>query len=729
MDRPEPWQELYWQGRPVWGPHLYDLETLAEIRTAIQDAAAPVQATGGVLLLPAAPEAELSALHLLSLLAGSLRWQGQVVAFSQFLAEPYLQLPDPVVSCWLIHQAHLFPNLRLCLETWLQPGRLAVVTGPAEYWEANPLPVPVVTATAFVDYLQPVEQLLADFARQEDLLLQEIQQNLTADPHTLRRQAHHWVCLTEAWGVPLPLALLAALLQVDEDRLGEAVEEAYQQGILFWVEREKPPALLVASRGSGYARRYLQEQVSCHGLTLEQYQALFTACHPEEREERYTLLKLLQSWLAQSRNRWSLGFHCAQMRELVARHWPRLRELVRAGSAAEALLWGQCLGRLGLFAKAQEIFTAALRREPRNPFLLQAQAHLLAKWSQGDPRQAEAAAAAFAAACQAVPHNVYLWQARGVFEAERRNRHGAETCFAKALNLDPGNLPTLTARADMYLESGDWDKAEQDLQRAQKLAPNNIYTLHLLGRWHFYRGEWTAAQESWQQLLHLDRRSLYAFQSLGHLARRRGRTQEAAAYLAQALDLDPENTAVLLELTLLHLADPAAGDQAAAYLERALAVEPANPKLLVSRAHLLLEQGDAARAREELEHFLARHPENIPAWHILGRTFLALGQPEEMAKAFQKIVQLSRGRNLQVYLTWAESARHLGRREEAGRLLTTALAVYRDYGATWPASDRFDGLLALARLAEALGWEVEAAAARREAEQLDPEHPALAPAP
>ncbi len=725
------WREqLYQKGRPVWGPALYDLQTLAAIRQAVLEAAAPVREIGGVLLLPYQPEAEASLLHLLTLLAGKFRWQRQAVAFSQFLAEPYLLLPAAPVSYWFIHQAPLFQNLTLALEAWLRPGRLAVLTGPAGYWEAQPPQVPYVTIAALHDYVEPVEGLLAEFAREEKATLQDVAQSLAASSQDLLRQAHHWVALADAWGVPLPLELLARLLDADEDLLGEVIEDAFQRDILFWVEREKPPALLVASRGVNYARGYLQQQAAAPDLSLSSYQPLFTACQPKEQEERYALLKLVESWLAQDRCRHALGpgFHITQVRALITHNWRRLQGLIRAGSAAEALIWGQCLAQLGLYEQGNQVLTTALGQDARNPYLRQAQAHLLARWSQTDPRQEEAAAQAFAAACQVAPHNVYLWQARGVFEAERRNRREAEVCFARALSLDPGNIPTLTARADLYLELGEWEQAWQDIQRAQELAPQNVYTLHLLGRYHFCQGAWDQAQTAWQQLLALEKHNLFALQSLGHMARQRGQWTAAAAALEQAVALAPENVPVLHELALLALErqDAPALPQADLYLEQALAVAPGNPKLLLTRANLRLQQGQADQARDLARQVLNRWPASLPALHLLSRAYLALDQQAEAVSAFQSIINLSYGRNLHVYLTWADWARQQGDQTTAQRLLQTALGVYRDYHQGWPASQRFQALVDLARLAGDLGLAAEAAAAREQAGQIDAAHPALA---
>ncbi len=725
------WTSLYVKGRPVWGAHLFDLEKLQELRQKTLAAIPGWQNTGGVLIFPSAPQAEHTLLNFLCLIAGELLWQKQQAQFTQFLDKPYLPPPGEGVNVWIIHQAPLFHNLALTLEGWVRPGRLAIATGPAEMWEEQPLKLPCLYFPDFIDFSSEPEQLANDFARREAGATDQIYRDLAETGNTILRQAHYWVVLGDAWDVPLPLELLAQLSQADPDTLAEVVEEASQQGILFWVEREKPPALLVSTRGEGYARRFFRILADAGGLALDSYDLFFSACRSTEREERYVILKLLQSWLAHSRWRWSLGtsFQFSQIRTLVTKHWQQIKTFSHAGSAAERLIWTQCLGRLGLFKEGKEVVETALKQDQRNVYLLQARAHLLSRWSQVDLSRQEEAGAAFTDACEAVPQNVYLWQARGVFEAERQNSRGAEMCFAQALRLDSGNIPALVARADMYLEAGEWLKAYQDVEQAERLDPgkNNIYVLHVRGRWHFFRGEWGEAQTAWQGLLQLDRRNLYALHSLGNMARRRGQWQEAAKHLHRALELAPENVAVLLELALLNRENLDHPNLALAqeYVARALLVEPHNPRLLVAQANLWLQTGEAEKAQEQLETLLRRWPENIPAWHVLGLCYDAKGDQKQMAECFRRIINQSRGQNLYTLTALADFALRFDRRDQAQQFLETAGGRYEDVAKKMPAAEKLQTLLELARLSRDILSPQAAKMWVEQAAKIDPHHPLL----
>ena len=131
----------------------------------------------------------------------------------------------------------------------------------------------------------------------------EIASTAPAEAVDLWQRAQYWVGLCDAWGVPLPFELLSRLMEKNEDDLAPVLEEAHDRKVLFWVEREKPPALLVGTAGERHARGYLTRLAAEEKVSPEDYLDIFRAVRSEEREERFTALKLLQSWLGNSRFR------------------------------------------------------------------------------------------------------------------------------------------------------------------------------------------------------------------------------------------------------------------------------------------------------------------------------------------------------------------------------------------------------------------------------------------
>lgn len=732
MDEAGHRQALYLNGRPVWGPHIYDLETYGEMRSSFLESLETLHSQGGALVLPFAPQAERSVIIFLNIVMGGLVRQGIPVRFTQLLDAPMLMLPEDA-PVWLIHHAGSFPDLMMTMENWIRPGRAAILTGTTS--ALAPLAFNI-HSLLFPGFSKPDDS----FDQKEKEAVRMDHRILASKDHALGRKdllsnIHHQVALFDAWGSPIPLGLLARCLAMDEDELAPLVEELYQEGeegILYWVEREKPPTLMVSTRSEGYARRCLELLTEGQGLSLDDYRPFIQSIRPEDRGERYALLHLLLGMLANSRSRWRLGaelFGVDKIRQLVRADGNPIRAIAIAGSPAEHLLWGLCLTRLGLFDQGRDIFESGIRKDKKNVYLHQALSRLLGLWSCLDESRGEEAARAFDRAAGIDKGNKHIWQAWGVFEAERGNWRGAAYCFQKALAIDSRNIFSLAARANMYLDQGDLEKAKTDLSKALDIDPANLYAIHIDGRIAFYSGEWVVAAQRWQDMLNADKHNLYALQSLAHMARVRGHWELGRKYLKNALDIDPENEAVLLEMGLLDqdmgffAFSQEAKDQhlrgALAYLDRALRVAPWNPKVIVSMAVAERQSGKIQEARDRLETLIRRLPNNDHARHALALCENEQGDREGMIRRLQSIHDERRGRNLQVLFSLIEAMIGKGQTEEAKRSLRD-IEHSRLQGMS--AIKKIDALLETARLYLLMNEEQRAAAVFRKAEGLDPDN-------
>lgn len=691
---------FYLNRRPVWGPHIYSLASYGKLRDQISADLEAVKVKGGMLVVPFDDAVERSLLIFLSILSGSLLLKGQRSHFYQYLDEPFLEPPNDQWGIWIIHQAPRFKNFPMAMESWLKPGRVILATGTPEMWEQYPLKVPCERITAFVDKGLSFEKEEKEFFDQAE---EEVKTN------KLMQEAYHLTALCDGWGVPLPFDLLARIIDKEGggDNLAPITEEAYEKGVLFWIEREKPPALLVSTRSEGYGRQYLKKMAKKGKLSLEDYQPILSTIDLSEPEERFMALKLLQSWLASSRLRMDLSkekFGIKKIREWIENNEKLIEKIALVGSASEILIWGQCLHQMGLYDHAESLFKKGLKNFPEHPYLLQAKAHLLSKWGQIQKEKQNDAFQAFSVAVKIVKNNPYLWQSWGVFEAERGNRRDAEKFFTEALNIDPQSICTLTSRADMYLESGLFEKAEKDMEKAKQIDPENIYVKHIRGRWHFFlggTGEWEEAIKEWNEILDKDKRNLYSLQSLGHLYRERGEGIKAKENLGKAFSIDPENVPTLLELCQFQR-DQGNYKGAKEWIDQALEVEPNNMKCLVALAGVERSLGQVDQAIARLEDLIQKWPDNLYARHLLSHCYyFNQGQKEPALSQLQTIINLTQSKNFPsfiTYLTWAEISYQENQQEEAKKLLIKAENIYQSMSSKWPAHQKINALLEMARL-------------------------------
>jgi len=726
----DPRQSVYLNGRAVWGSHIYDLETYGEMRADFLKSLAAMQELGGLLLVPFTGQAERSLLIFLNIIAGGLIHEGKRVHCAQFLDTPALSQPKDY-SVWLIYQADAYPDLQMRVEDWLAPGRVAILAGLGSALSPSAFNAP---AELFLGF----ESFSDDDGRAKEVI--ESDRNILTNMSEQRKQRvsmpdiHRQVALCDAWGVSLPLGLLACCLNMEEDELAPMVEELYQagkEGILYWVEREKPPTLMVSTRSEDYARRFLTYLAGSQNLTLKEYLTLLDAAQPALISERYALLQLFLGMLAHVRFRSLLGenFNIAALRDFVFDSWKTIHAAIEAGSSAEHLLWGLCLLRLGLLEKSWSVLTQGIKLDKNNIYLQQALARLLGIWSQIDNGKREEAEKAFQQAVKIDKKNIYVWQAWGVFAAEQANWQRAEYCFQNALALNDRSVFVLAARANMYLDMGQIEKAETDLLKAVSEDAGNFHRLHLLGRIHCWRGNWEQASRQWHNMLEKDKRNVFAAQSLGHLARMRGQWQDSRAYLDFALDNDPENVACLLEVGLLRqdmgtfaLSDEARRrelDEALICFERALQIAPWNPKIIVSFATAERLAGKTESAANRLDALLRRLPDNDYAGHALALCDRDLGRETAMTARLRAIHDARRGRNLPVLFSLIEIMIKNGQTDDARQVLQD---VVRHKIRDMAAIKRIETLLEAARLFVILDDKTAATEAIEEAKRIDPDN-------
>lgn len=688
--------------RPVGaGPRL-SLRVLERHRDEILRKAAGLEEQGGGLLLITHTEGqEPSVLLLLTLFIGRLKRQGKPVRLYRSRLEPELPATLPDRGYLLVHQFPQCPGLLELLETDLTPGRVVIATGLREEWESLQLHLPHLFyrlpegAEEGEQALNAVVQIELDGYRQ-------------MGPDA---KAYFLVALFDAWGIPLPFSLLARALNRDEDEVGVLVEKAHTQHLLSWIELEKPPALLVSTKSPLVARMMvgtIRSEGKTEAEVLNEYATVIRAVDPEDKGERYTVLKLFQALLRGShqwetvRNTW--GIQESRRRwllELIHRTDEAINQIWQRGDATEHLLWGKLLEELRLFEESDRVFRDGLHHAPDNPFLLHAQAKMLGEWARFESLRYPAADQAFREAARRMPENPYVWQAWGVMEKERGNARQASGHFEQALQAahatrrSSDTIYTLVAWADLEIERGNYAKAEALLNQAGELSPSSLYVPHLRGKMAFYQGNYPGAEEHLNGVLAIDPVNVPALNTLGDMALKRGHWKRAEQLLHQALRINPENIPTLHALGELWVER---GDLAASVGEdsealtcygkaeerllQILELELKNRHALVALGRLYtkwarLEPERARKAEARLDEALRLHPTNKFALHVLGELKREQGAMEEAEQHFMRVLQQDR-ENLPALLSLADLYLTQGRRDEAQELLNR---VGRDTGA------------------------------------------------
>ena len=198
---------------------------------------------------------------------------------------------------------------------------------------------------------------------------------------------------------------------------------------------------------------------------------------------------------------------------------------------------------------------------------------------------------------------------------EARSNYSSETLFKAidfyglAVQIDP-NFALAWARlsgahALLYFNRGDTtaarrDAAKEALEQAQKLQPNSPETLLFTGYYQYWvlhdYGMAKATFARVSKMLPGNSQVLYA---LGAIARREGHWDESVAYWERGLALDPQNTALLIEVAWTHAALRQFPTALKLY-DRALNILPDELSLMALKASIYQAEGNLQEAAKSL---------------------------------------------------------------------------------------------------------------------------------
>ncbi len=274
--------------------------------------------------------------------------------------------------------------------------------------------------------------------------------------------------------------------------------------------------------------------------------------------DRYTYIPLTGIYIAAA---WSLA-------ELVAQ-FPRARiAAVAACLSVLTLLAGLAYAQASHWRNSITLYEHTLAIDPKNPVALPnlGEAYLQAK-------RYEDAAATIDLALQVGPQTSGSHANLGLALRKLGRLEEAERHMREAVRLDPGSARQRNNLALVLMDLGRVDVAQRELVDALALDPD-------------YTG---------------------ALVNLGNMLMREGRFAEAESRYRAVLEREPRNTDALSNLGALHLLRKEYG-QAEIRSREALEVSPDDAVTRTNLAVALMELGDRAGARREIETALQTDP-------------------------------------------------------------------------------------------------------------------------
>jgi pilus assembly protein FimV len=239
----------------------------------------------------------------------------------------------------------------------------------------------------------------------------------------------------------------------------------------------------------------------------------------------------------------------------------------------------------------------------------------------------------------------------------------AITEYLKIVKSDPNDVLTLNTVGDLHLRLGKVTEARKFFSQVAEYYARNNFLLKAIA---VYKKILNVESDNLE--VNLTLASLYLKQGLTVEARNRflrvadcfaaaGKTRESVEAYEKVVELDPLNAAIQLKLADIYAAE---GDKEKAHLcsagaaraqakagdlqgslksfQRAAQLNPTDIEVLKGLLDVSTQIGDVWPVLEQLKAAVAIAPDGIALREVLGRAYLAGGDPENASRVFQQIV-------------------------------------------------------------------------------------------
>jgi tetratricopeptide (TPR) repeat protein len=160
----------------------------------------------------------------------------------------------------------------------------------------------------------------------------------------------------------------------------------------------------------------------------------------------------------------------------------------------------------------------------------------------------------------------------------------------------------------------------EDLNKLIRENSTDPDLFHQRARLYILKPDLDLALKDLNSAISLSQKNPSYYVTLSDVYLLRGETKNCRESLSKALSIDPENNEALLKLAKLNLVlreYPAVFEN----VKKALAVDPVNPRAYFIRAIALLENGDTARAVDDLKKTVDQDQEFFEAYLELGELY------------------------------------------------------------------------------------------------------------
>ncbi len=221
----------------------------------------------------------------------------------------------------------------------------------------------------------------------------------------------------------------------------------------------------------------------------------------------------------------------------------------------------------------------------------------------------DAALACFEEAVARNPNYAAAYYNLGTIYLNKQQPDQAKANLQKAVSLDPQDADAWTNLGAIAGQQKDYDEALRCFQQALRVKPAHLLALQNLVMLYRWQNRLDLAQQAVEAAIAADPNDPEFHFALGMLLASQNKFEAARQELERTIQLRPNDSTALnnLGVVYLRLNKPA---EALSDFERCTQLSPDYDRPYLNIALIRNQAGDTAKARQTLQSFLARHPDN-----------------------------------------------------------------------------------------------------------------------
>ncbi len=301
-----------------------------------------------------------------------------------------------------------------------------------------------------------------------------------------------------------------------------------------------------------------------------------------------------------------------------------------------AVLVGACGGRSAVTSGGKVVVQTPVL-PPADPEAVRELEAALRVLRDGGPTANQRAETHLRSAVRRDPRLWEAWHNLGAVLFSAGDDEGAADGFGRALAINPADTPALAARAEALRRSGNLAAARADYEQVLRREPESVSARARTASLLREMGAFDDAQSVLREALRLVGGSSPIYLELGLVYLAQNRLELAELVLSKAATLDPRNPAIQNALALVSMKRHR-DQEAFERFDRASALDPDFLDARFNVASVLIDAGDYARARSELEAVVAKRPGDMSAMISLGVAHRGLGDHKRARELWSNVV-------------------------------------------------------------------------------------------